>query len=112
MNKYSLLSFEFVLGTLTKEERQFFKSKLKDDPYLLGHLQFWEQQFIALNDINAILQPRPQTWTRIEQEVIVGLSSSDLPQAHLGSLTRIFCIWFNLMAVKCPIKRKRSMNLA
>jgi len=62
-------AFEFVLGSLSPEDRADFESQLHSDKEVEEDLSFWENQLCALNSESDTLQPRPQTWDAILAEI-------------------------------------------
>jgi anti-sigma-K factor RskA len=62
-------AFEFVLGTLSPEERAAFKAKHSSEQALDEDLHFWENQLSELNNINDTLQPKADTWNAIQKAI-------------------------------------------
>ena len=69
MSESNSNAFEFVLGTLSPEERSEFIARLETDTQLAEETSFWEGQLISLNNTEETLPPRPKTWQAIETSI-------------------------------------------
>lgn len=61
--------FEYVVGTLPREERAAFEQALAQDPELQRQVRFWEEHLMVLNESLGEVPPKPDTWTRIERRI-------------------------------------------
>ena len=69
-------AFEFVIGSLSIEERAEFESQVLSDKAKEDDLNFWEYHLSALNTQSDTLQPRAQTWDAIKAETSPPASST------------------------------------
>ena len=60
---------EYVLGTLTAEERAAFERVLVSDPALQAQVRFWEAQMISLTDMIPEVAPSARVWRNIERAI-------------------------------------------
>ena len=75
------LAFEYVLGTLTKEEREEFESQLKINHQLEEEVRYWQSTLMPLSDGLPELEPAPQTFANIKKEINKTRSTSEESQA-------------------------------
>ena len=75
-------AFEFVIGSLSEEERSLFESQVLSDKNKEDDLNFWENHLSALNTQSDTLQPRAQTWEAIKAETL----SSSAPRSKTNWL--------------------------
>ncbi|UQS17123.1 anti-sigma factor [Pseudomonas sp. HS6] len=64
------LAGEYVLGTLSAEERTKVQRRLPDDPELQTAVDAWERRLLELTDLAPSHQPSAQLWQRIERSVV------------------------------------------
>lgn len=57
---------EYVLGTLSGDERRRFETRLKDDVRLQRAVERWSNVIDPLAEMVPPVQPRPQVWQAIE----------------------------------------------
>jgi anti-sigma-K factor RskA len=70
-------AFEFVLGTLSPEDREAFITEHHYDDKLDDNVHFWEGNLNALNSINDTLNPRAKTWNAIHAATSPATSTSE-----------------------------------
>ena len=58
---------EYVLGTLSREERAAFAARMRDDPATQQAVAAWEQRLSSLATAVDAVAPHPETWLRIER---------------------------------------------
>ncbi|WP_236177363.1 MULTISPECIES: anti-sigma factor [Pseudomonas] len=63
------LASEYVLGTLSAEERAEVQRRLPNDPDLQAAVDAWERRLLELTDLAPAHQPSSQLWQRIERSV-------------------------------------------
>lgn len=63
------LAGEYVLGTLSAEERTKLQRRLPDDPELQTAVNAWERRLLELTDLAPPHLPSAQLWQRIERSV-------------------------------------------
>ncbi|MFP0195775.1 anti-sigma factor domain-containing protein [Pseudomonas sp. PHC1] len=63
------LASEYVLGTLSAEERAEVQRRLPNDPELQAAVDAWERRLLELTDLAPAHQPSSQLWQRIERSV-------------------------------------------
>lgn len=67
MNQHT--AFEYVMGTLSTQERAAFEQALKHDRELQQQVQFWEEHLMALQENPGELPPKSGTWGQIEARI-------------------------------------------
>jgi len=63
------LAGEYVLGTLSAEERAEVQRRLPNEPELQAAVDAWERRLLELTDLAPSHQPSAQLWQRIERSV-------------------------------------------
>ncbi|PMW93470.1 RNA polymerase subunit sigma-70 [Pseudomonas sp. FW215-R2] len=63
------LAGEYVLGTLSAEERAEVQRRLPNEPELQAAVDAWERRLLELTDLAPAHQPSSQLWQRIERSV-------------------------------------------
>ena len=76
----SLLAAEYVLGNLRGPMRRRFERMREDDAAYCDEADAWESKLAGLVDLLPGVEPPPQVWARVRQEI--GQRSSE------GSLMR------------------------
>lgn len=89
------LAGEYVLGTLSAEERAAFERALAEDPGLGREVRLWEERLAPLADGIAPVAPDPVVWTRIEQAIRAPDRPADPPPDEwaLARLRRSRNVW-------------------
>lgn len=64
-----ILAGEYVLGTLSAEQRVEVQQRLSHDPALRRAVDGWETRLLALTDMVEPRTPTPQLWSRIERSL-------------------------------------------
>lgn len=81
---------EYVLGTLTYDERQAFERASASDADLAAARRYWENQLAELNDLTPPLAPPRALWDRISVSIAQPSSRND---ELLVSLKRRLAGW-------------------
>ncbi len=68
-NNLDLLAAEYVIGTLSPEERLEAKSLEKKDAAFIIAVQAWEYRLEPLNAFIPEVAPSPELWTKIERRL-------------------------------------------
>lgn len=63
------LAFEYVLGTLSKEEREAFSAQLRDNPALQQDVQYWEEALMPAPETVPHKTPHPKTLANIKRAI-------------------------------------------
>ncbi|WP_353744064.1 anti-sigma factor [Pseudomonas sp.] len=63
------LASEYVLGTLSAEQRDEVRQRLASEPELRAAVDAWEQRLLDLTEQAESQQPSPLLWRRIERSV-------------------------------------------
>jgi len=63
------LAFDYVTGVMRGSERKAFAEQLQRDTDLQNSVHFWEEELIAMSDINEQRPPNPETWKAIERRL-------------------------------------------
>jgi anti-sigma-K factor RskA len=82
---------EYVLGTLTAEERAAFEHELRSDPQLGAAVRDWEARLRPLADGVAEVQPSAQVWPAIEGKL--GAPGAAVADLGLERIRRSVRLW-------------------
>ena len=63
------LAFDYVTGVMRGSERKTFAERLQRDTNLQDSVHFWEEELIAMSDINEQRPTHPDTWKAIEKHL-------------------------------------------
>lgn len=69
LNMSDSLAFEYVSGTLPIDERKKVKERLPQDENLQKEVHFWEEQLMAMQNLNEHIAPLDSTWAAIESRL-------------------------------------------
>jgi anti-sigma-K factor RskA len=75
------LAAEYVLGTLSADEREHAEALLTLDPGFAASVRMWERRLGELNVMVEAVEPPPELWDKIKAEIGVVETSSEAPQA-------------------------------
>ena len=76
------LAAEYVLGTLSADEREHAEALLTLDPGFAASVRMWERRLGELNVMVEAVEPPPELWDKIKAELgTVAPSSETLPAA-------------------------------
>jgi anti-sigma-K factor RskA len=75
------LAAEYVLGTLSADEREHAEALLTLDPGFAASVRMWERRLGELNVMVEAVEPPPELWDKIKAELGVAETSSEAPQA-------------------------------
>ena len=78
------LASEYVLGTLRGPARERFKRLLGQSIEARRAVQRWEQHLMPLNERVTAVEPRPETWHRIQQRTGALLDAKEPWYRRLG----------------------------
>lgn len=70
---------EYVLGTLSADERRRLESSLPSDPELAAAVRYWEETLIGLTSAIPPVAPPPAIWNRIAVATGATTNSSEAP---------------------------------
>jgi anti-sigma-K factor RskA len=73
------LAAEYVLGTLSADERQHAEALLTLDPGFAASVKQWERRLGELNVMVEAVEPPPEVWDKIKAELGVASPSTDVP---------------------------------
>ena len=76
---------EYVLGTLTLEERQSLEQEMMSDPSLRLEVVRWEDWLAGLNDVIPSMAPAPGLWPAIERRLRAGAAPVAANDSALSS---------------------------
>ncbi|WP_338770212.1 anti-sigma factor [Massilia sp. METH4] len=76
------LAGEYVLGTLSAEQRREVERALPDDPALRAAVAYWEQRLLPLTSLAEPAEPSAALWARIERSVAPARSAAQPPAAR------------------------------
>ncbi len=75
------LAAEYVLGTLSADEREHAEALLTLDPGFATSVRMWERRLGELNVMVEAVEPPPELWDKIKAELGAVETSSEGPQA-------------------------------
>lgn len=75
---------EYVLGTLSADERQAVEARMAQDPAYADEVQHWEEQLLPLAALAEPMAPPPRLWARLERTL--NLPSAQAVQPTPASL--------------------------
>ena len=73
------LAAEYVLGTLSADEREHAEALLTLDPGFAASVRMWERRLGELNVMVEAVEPPPELWDKIKSELGVVETSSEAP---------------------------------
>ncbi|MBS7780627.1 anti-sigma factor [Acidovorax sp. CCYZU-2555] len=87
------LAGEYVLGTLTREERQAVDALLPSNPALREAVDAWQQRFLPLVSLVEPVQPSAHLWQRIERSLEQAAAASPVPAAPVRAARKALPWW-------------------
>jgi anti-sigma-K factor RskA len=75
------LAAEYVLGTLSADEREHAEALLTLDPGFAASVRMWERRLGELNVMVEAVEPPPELWDKIKAELGVVEPASEAPPA-------------------------------
>jgi len=75
------LAAEYVLGTLSADEREHAEALLTLDPGFAASVRMWERRLGELNVMVEAVEPPPELWDKIKAELGAVETPSEAPQA-------------------------------
>ena len=83
------LAAEYVLGTLSADEREHAEALLTLDPGFAASVRMWERRLGELNVMVEAVEPPPELWDKIKAELgAVEPASEALPPAPVLAVAR------------------------
>jgi anti-sigma-K factor RskA len=80
------LAAEYVLGTLSAEEREHAEALLAIDPGFAESVQQWERRLGELNVMVEAVEPPPAVWEKIRAEIVGGTAPpEDIPLSTIAA---------------------------
>jgi anti-sigma-K factor RskA len=76
------LAAEYVLGTLSADEREHAEALLTLDPGFAASVRQWERRLGELNVMVEAVEPSPEVWDKIKAEIGVASPPSDVSRAQ------------------------------
>jgi anti-sigma-K factor RskA len=77
------LAAEYVLGTLSADEREHAEALLTLDPGFADSVRMWERRLGELNVMVEAVEPPPELWDKIKAELGVVEPASEAPAAPM-----------------------------
>ena len=90
------LASEYVLGTLSAEQRAAVQYRLHDDAELRTAVDTWERRLLGLTDLAEPKIPSPQLWQRIERSVNALNRQPVTPTIERSSWWNLLPLWRGL----------------
>src|SRR5580704_13313325 len=75
------LAAEYVLGTLSADEREHAEALLTLDPGFAASVRMWERRLGELNVMVEAVEPPPELWDKIKAELGVVEPAGEAPPA-------------------------------
>jgi anti-sigma-K factor RskA len=75
--EHDTLAAEYVLGTLSAEEREHAEALLSFDPGFEAAVRQWERRLGELNVMVEAVEPQPELWEKIKSEVTSAAPAGD-----------------------------------
>ncbi|MBD9482567.1 anti-sigma factor [Pseudomonas sp. PDM14] len=92
------LASEYVLGTLSAQQRLEVQQRLLVDDTLRNAVDAWEQRLHPLTDQVAAVTPSPRLWTRIERSVSAMTTRTPAPKTVAPAWWDALALWRGLAA--------------
>jgi len=73
------IAAEYVLGTLSADEREHAEALMAIDPSFAEAVQMWERRLGELNVMVEAVEPPPELWDKIRSEIGVAAPPSEAP---------------------------------
>jgi anti-sigma-K factor RskA len=86
------LAAEYVLGTLSADEREHAEALLTLDPAFAASVRMWERRLGELNVMVEAVEPPPELWDKIVAELGAVAPASEAPPAAPESAVRELAI--------------------
>ena len=82
------LAAEYVLGTLSGDEREHAEALLEIDPGFVDSVRLWERRLGELNVMVEAVEPPPAVWEKISKEIgyVVPASTGSLAPAEAAAV--------------------------
>ena len=94
LNMSDSLAFEYVSGTLPVNERKKVKERLLQDEHLQKEVHFWEEQLMAMQNVNDYKAPLDTTWAAIESRLDFAKPHADEKSSRENNTSRWgFSFW-------------------
>ena len=77
------LAGEYVLGTLSAEQRLDVQRRLPHEPDLQAAIDAWEQRLLPLTELAEPVKPSPGLWGRIERNLIDHIAPQTQPEQRM-----------------------------
>jgi anti-sigma-K factor RskA len=101
---------EYVLGTLTAEERREFEAASAADPALRAEQQAWEQRLAGLGLKLPPVAPRPIVWLDVLQKISGSAAGAVAPAARGTRITRVWAALATAASLVLGFGLYREMN--
>lgn len=90
------LAFEYTSGLLRGEERTKFEARLAEDSSLQALVREWDEDLMPLAEVEPMLVPQNDTWSKIDQRLNPKDVTNDPPLrwvwAMFGAMTAVFVL--------------------
>jgi anti-sigma-K factor RskA len=84
---------EYVLGTLTPEERANFARGMASDPTLAAAARFWEERLAGLGEEVSPVEPRAAVWAALLGRLDASPTVVPFPEPSVAGLRRSRSLW-------------------
>ncbi len=92
------LAGEYVLGTLSAEQRRDVEARSPQDAVLRDAVARWEARLLPLNDLAAPVEPSDLLWPRIARTLDAAQAALPSAPARSGTLWNSLSFWRSLAA--------------
>ncbi|EPJ77305.1 RNA polymerase sigma-70 family protein [Pseudomonas sp. CFII64] len=90
------LAGEYVLGTLSAEQRREVQRRMPDEPALRAAVEAWEERLLPLTNLAEPVTPPPRLWARIERSVNELVAPIDTSRREIVRWWQSLSLWRGL----------------
>lgn len=88
-NEKHIRAGEYVLGTLSADERRQFEAEMATDQEVAAAVRYWEARLVGLTGSVPSVPPPPELWERIEAATGAIVATQSGPASQPGEVVRL-----------------------